>query len=164
LHPGIAPGREGRLHSAGKRFGLVLLRPGAFPRAGARRPLAWATISTTILAGPSYDREMIVPLTSKKALLVVRRPFFDAFASGAKTTEYRRHRPPFVERIFYPGRLVRIAYNYDINRYPTLLARVLDFDVAAAADHPDAMQALLSVYPSMQPSDEIALIGLALVL
>lgn len=43
-------------------------------------------------------------------------------ASGAKTTEYRRHRPPFTDRVFYPGRWVRIAYSYNIKLHPTLIA------------------------------------------
>ena len=91
----------------------------------------------------------------KPALIVVRRVYFERFASGAKTIEYRRHRPPFTARVFYPGRVVRIAYNYRIALYPTLLARVVSFDVAPPRDHP----ALREVWPGLLDGDEIALIG-----
>jgi hypothetical protein len=66
----------------------------------------------------------------KPALLVVRRVYFERFASGAKTIEHRRHRPPFTARTFYPGRrLVRIAYNYNVAKLPSLIAQVISFDV-----------------------------------
>ena len=94
----------------------------------------------------------------KPALIVVRRVYFERFASGAKTIEYRRHRPPFTARVFYPGRLVRIAYNYDLKRFPTLLARVIGFDVAPAREHPE----LREIWPGLLDGDEIALIKLAI--
>jgi hypothetical protein len=89
-------------------------------------------------------------------LIVVKRVYFDQFAAGTKTIEFRRHRKPFTQRAFYPGRLVRLAYYYDIARNPSLLARVTRFEVAPARDHP----ALLDVYPQLQPDDELALIHL----
>src|SRR6266851_5286347 len=94
----------------------------------------------------------------KAPLIVVRRAYFDQFVSGAKTIEYRRHRPPFTARTFYPGRWVRIAYNYDVKRCPSLLATVISFDVAPAGEYPK----LIEVYPTLLPDDELALIKLAI--
>ncbi len=91
-------------------------------------------------------------------LIVVKRAYFDQFAAGSKTVEYRRHRPPFTARTFYPGRWVRIAYNYDVKRCPSLIAQVISFDVAPARDHPE----LIEVYPTLLPDDELALIKLAI--
>jgi hypothetical protein len=96
-------------------------------------------------------------LVERPALIVVKRVYFGQFASGEKTKEYRRHRPPFTERTFYPGRLVRIAYNYQLGRFPFLLARVTRFEISAASDYP----AILAVHPFLDPSEEIAVIGLA---
>ena|SRR5712691_1256635 len=94
----------------------------------------------------------------KTPLLVVRRAYFERFASGAKTIEHRRHRPPYTARVFYPGRVVRIAYNYDVKRFPTLLARVISFNLAPARDHPERRE----VWPDLLDGDEIALIKLAI--
>jgi hypothetical protein len=59
------------------------------------------------------------PINARFPLIVVKRVYFDQFAAGTKMVEYRRHRKPFTQRAFYPGRWVRIAYNYDINKYPS---------------------------------------------
>src|SRR5271163_664358 len=91
-------------------------------------------------------------------LIVVKRPFYDLFEAGTKTVERRLHRPPWTARVFYPGRVVRIAFNYDLRRYGSLLARVIAFDVAPARDHPE----LVAIYPAMLPDDEIALIELVM--
>jgi hypothetical protein len=91
-------------------------------------------------------------------LIVVKRVYFEQYAAGVKTIEYRRHRPPFAAHTFYPGRWVRIAYNFDVKRFPSLLARVISFDVAPARDHP----ALIEVYPTLLPDDELVLIALAI--
>lgn len=90
-------------------------------------------------------------------LLILKKRYWEAFARGEKTTEFRRHRPPFVARTFAPGRLVRLSYNYDLARYPRLVARIADFEVRIARDHPE----LLDVYPELRPDDELALIHLA---
>ena len=58
--------------------------------------------------------------------------------------------------MFYPGRWVRIAYNYNINRNPSLIARVTRFDLASARDHP----AMFDIYKSLRDYDELALISL----
>jgi hypothetical protein len=94
----------------------------------------------------------------KMPLIIVKKRFFDAFCAGTKTIEYRRHRRPFVASTFYPGRIVRLVYNYDIRRYPGRLARVDGFVVRSAGACPD----LSGVYPGLDPADEIALITLAL--
>jgi hypothetical protein len=61
--------------------------------------------------------------------LVVKRVFFDQFAAGTKTIEYRRHRGQFTERTFWPGRPVSIRCGYD-GKGPRLAARVTRFQVA----------------------------------
>jgi hypothetical protein len=104
---------------------------------------------------------MIAPLTTKPALLIVKKRFFNAFASGEKSTEFRRHRAPFTKRVYFPGRWVRIAYNYDVRRSPSLVAQVIRFDVALAGDHPEA-EALRSVYPDLPDDAEIAAIALSI--
>jgi hypothetical protein len=99
-----------------------------------------------------------VPASTHPALIIVKRRFYDAFASGEKTTELRRHRPPFTERVFYPGRLVRVAYNYNIARNPSLLGWVRSFDVHLAENYPE----LRELYPELRDDDEIAAISIAL--
>jgi hypothetical protein len=76
------------------------------------------------------------PINGSFPLIVVKRRYFDEFAAGTKNIEYRLHRKPFTERAFYPGRWVRIAYNYNITKNSSLLARVMRFEVAPARDHP----------------------------
>src|SRR5436305_12848880 len=89
-------------------------------------------------------------------LIVVKRRYFDAFVSGVKRFEYRRHRPPFTRRAFYPGREVRLAYSYNINRHPARLARVVSFELRRACDCPD----LSTAYPDIAATDELAVIEL----
>jgi hypothetical protein len=94
------------------------------------------------------------PINARFPLIVVKRVYYEQFAAGTKTVEYRRHRKPFTERAFYVGRWVRLAYNYDINKYPSLIARVTGFELAPAHDHP----AMRDVYPDLGDDDELALI------
>ena len=65
----------------------------------------------------------------------------------------------FTARTFWPGREVRIAYNYNVNRFPTLSARVVRFEARpvrdCGEDHRD-------VYPDLGRDDEIAMITLEL--
>jgi hypothetical protein len=96
------------------------------------------------------------PINARFPLIVVKRVYFDQFAAGTKMVEYRRHRKPFTQRAFYPGRWVRIAYNYDINKYPSLIARVTGFTIAPAREH----LPMLKIYPDLGPDDELALISL----
>jgi hypothetical protein len=96
------------------------------------------------------------PINGRFPLIVVKRRYYDEFIAGTKTVEYRRHRKPFTERAFYPGRWVRIAYSYNINKFPSVLARVTGFAVAPARDHP----AMREVYPQLGDADELALIHL----
>ena len=91
-------------------------------------------------------------------LIVVKRVYFDEYATGRKTIEYRRYGRMFTERTFYPGRRVRIKYQYN-NNAPELAATVRRFEWALACDGPD----LSTVYPSLKPDDEIALIHLQIV-
>jgi hypothetical protein len=48
--------------------------------------------------------------------LFVRRVYFEQFARGEKTIEYRRHRGRFAGRTFWPGREISIRYRYDQTR------------------------------------------------
>jgi hypothetical protein len=95
--------------------------------------------------------------------LIVKRFFFDMFASGIKTVEYRRHRPPFVAKNFPPGRPVRIAYRYqDLGADGrSLLATCEAFEVARVSmlDH-DTAALVRAIYPNLGADDEIALIKL----
>jgi hypothetical protein len=94
----------------------------------------------------------------KIPLIVVKRIYFDEFASGQKTIEYRRYGRVFTERTFYPGRRVRIKYQYN-NGAPELAAMVRLFECRLARDGPD----LSAVYPGLKPDDEIALIHLQII-
>jgi hypothetical protein len=89
-------------------------------------------------------------------LIVVKRCYWDDFRAGTKTIEYRRHKRQFTARVYYPGRRVRIAYNYNLALHPTLMATVKRFEVALASVHPE----MLDFYQGLRPSDEIALIHL----
>jgi hypothetical protein len=96
------------------------------------------------------------PINARFPLLVVKRVYYEQFAAGTKTIEYRLHRKPFTKHAFYPGRFVRLAYNYDIKRFPSMLAIVRSFELAPARDH----RALREVYPDLRDDDELALITL----
>jgi hypothetical protein len=101
------------------------------------------------------------PINARFPLIVVKRAYFEQFEEGTKTVEYRLHRKPFTRHAFYPGRFVRLAYNYDIKRYPSLIARIVTFEVLRveqlrASEHID----LTRHYPDLRASDEIALIAL----
>jgi hypothetical protein len=93
----------------------------------------------------------------KIPLVVVRRIYFDEFLNGSKTIEYRRHRPPFTERVFYPGRAVRISYRYDLGA-PRLSAIVSRFEAKPLREQPD----MIGFYDDMELDDEVALIHLAI--
>lgn len=101
----------------------------------------------------------------RRPLIVVKRVYFNEFASGIKTIEYRRHRPPYTRRTFSPGREVRIAWTYNIKRCPKpLLARAESFDVCWASETPPEIYAALGLlYPGLQPDAEIAVISLKLI-
>jgi hypothetical protein len=99
--------------------------------------------------------------TMKIPLLVVRRVFFDQFVSGEKTIEYRRHRPPFTIRTFYPGRQVRLAYTYNITHSISHLVKIASFEIVPARRLWERVP-LLDVYPDLLPGDEIAMIGVAM--
>jgi hypothetical protein len=92
-------------------------------------------------------------------LIVVRRAEYEAFAAGTKTIEYRRHRRPFTRAAFYPGRIVRLAYNFNVKSHPSRLAIVRAFDVRPAAS---IGIDLSPYYPDLAASDELALIKLEL--
>jgi hypothetical protein len=95
--------------------------------------------------------------------LIVKRPFFDMFASGIKSVEYRRHKAPFVAKNFWPGRRVRIACRYqDLGAGGrSLLATCEAFEVARVSmlEH-DTAALVRAIYPSLGADDEIALIRL----
>lgn len=88
-----------------------------------------------------------------RPLIVVKRRWFDRFADGSKTIEYRRHRGQFTACTFYPGRRVRIAYSYNIRRTGWIDATVTRFEVRRAAEVPAEDR-----YDDMAAADEMALI------
>jgi hypothetical protein len=95
--------------------------------------------------------------------LIIKRVFFDMFASGIKSVEYRRHRPPFVAKNFWPGRRVRIASRYQ-DLAPggrSLLAHVEAFEVARVSmlEH-DTAALVRAIYPDLDDDGEVALIRL----
>jgi hypothetical protein len=92
--------------------------------------------------------------------LVVKRVFFEQFARGEKTIEYRRHRRPFTANTYWPGRSIVIRYSYDPARSPELAARVARFEVARLDETGDVAAALRTIYPQLADADEIALIHL----
>jgi hypothetical protein len=105
---------------------------------------------------PSQQKEGGIMTIERVPIIVVKRRFYDQFASGEKTIEYRRHRPPFTIRVFYPERRVRIAYTYNLSMRPHLDAVVRSFDVALLSAYPR----LREIYPDMEFDDELALIAL----
>ena len=100
------------------------------------------------------------PINARFPLIVVKRVYYDQFAAGTKTIERRLHRPPFTVRAFYPGRWVRIAYNFNVAKTPSLIAKVISFEVVRAGDVAGWVE-LCSIYPKLDPDTEIALITLA---
>jgi hypothetical protein len=112
-------------------------------------------------------------INPKRPLIVVKRVFYDAFAAGTKTTEYRRHRPPFTRRSLFPGREILIACNYNIKREPApMLARVLSFDVMPTwqameyikvSTRGDRVPSLTDMYHNLVDDDEIAAIAVELI-
>jgi len=95
-------------------------------------------------------------MSEKSPLIVVKRKYYDQFSSGAKTIEYRRIRGSFTNRVYYPGRRVRVAYNYDIGRYPFLTATVTQFYAQPARSCPDLME----IDPTLSADEMIAAIHL----
>ena len=95
--------------------------------------------------------------------LILKRCYFDEFAAGTKTTEYRRHQGQFTARNFRIGRRILIAYRYDHAKagLPHLTGVVRSFEVRPA--HGSFLAEMQETYPDMQPGDEVALIGLDLV-
>jgi hypothetical protein len=105
------------------------------------------------------------PINGRFPLIVVKRCYYDEYEAGRKTIEYRLHRAPFTRKAYYPGRWVRIAPNFNIKLHPSLIARVLSFDVMRAGDPclsqiQGARASLERVYPDLSPDAELALIGL----
>lgn len=100
------------------------------------------------------------PINARLPLIVVKRHWFDEFAAGRKTVEYRRYGRMFTERTFYPGRTVRITFNYNPVRSPFLLAIVKAFQRVFARDVPDMP---IGVYPDLTPNDALALIHLEII-
>jgi hypothetical protein len=94
--------------------------------------------------------------------LVVKRDFFEAFANGTKTIEYRQNKPPFTARNFWPGRPVLVAYHYDA--YPHLAAVCAGFAVAPLSTLDDPIiDRLRAIYPRLDAAAAIALISLRVV-
>jgi hypothetical protein len=89
--------------------------------------------------------------------------FFDQYAAGTKTIEYRRHRGHFTERTFWPGRPIVIRYSYNAAQSPELAARVVRFEVRRLEDTGESAAGLKSIYPALADGDEIAMIHLELV-
>jgi hypothetical protein len=109
------------------------------------------------------------PINGSFPLIVVKRRYYDEFSAGTKTVEYRLHKKPFTERAFYAERWVRIAYNYNIDKNPSLLAVVTRFVALPAFAHfvdlpldeaRAKFEALREVYPELTPETELAAIHL----
>lgn len=94
----------------------------------------------------------------KRPLIVVKRKYYDQFQSGEKSVEYRRLRGQFNPNVFSVGRDVRIAYNYNVSRFPTIDATVVSFEAIPASRCPE----LLSLCPDMAPDEQIAAIHLSI--
>ena len=96
----------------------------------------------------------------RPGLLIVRQIYFEQFAAGTKTIEYRRHRGQFTVRNFWVGRRIRVAYNYSYQAQglPYLVAEVVSF--AAEPVLGKLLFDLQETYPEMREGDEVALIGL----
>jgi hypothetical protein len=97
------------------------------------------------------------PVNERVPLIVVKRRWFDAFATGLKTVEYRRYGRTFTERTFYPGRPVRIWFSYDPRRSGELSATVRKFERVTAQVCPE----ILAIYSDLTMRDLIAAIHLA---
>lgn len=95
-------------------------------------------------------------MSDKSPLIVVKRKYYDQFVSGEKTIEYRRIRGSFTERVYYSGRRVKLAYNYDIGRFPYLTATVTCFAQQPARLCPQLME----LDPTLDPDEPIAAIYL----
>ena len=96
----------------------------------------------------------------KVPLIVVKQGPFEEFSMGRKTIEYRRYGRMFNERVFCPGRAVRIARSFDIYRYPVIDATVTRFEIIACDQAPPQVQRR---YPRLSPDALIALIHLELI-
>jgi hypothetical protein len=103
--------------------------------------------------------------TDRPGQLILRKPYFEQFAAGTKTTEYRRYKGQFTQRNFWPGRLIRIAYRYDhaAAGLPHLLAAVRSFETRQARWGTPLFAEMREVYADLLPGDDIALIGLDVV-
>jgi hypothetical protein len=112
-------------------------------------------------SGTQLDNAML-PINLKAPMIVVLKPIYQRFISGEKTVEYRRHRAPFTEGVFYVGRIARLAYNYNLKRYPSRLAKVEAFEIARVGDPILDGIDLASHYGELAPGTEIAMIRLRL--
>jgi hypothetical protein len=99
------------------------------------------------------------PINAAFPVIVVKRQFFEEFAAGRKNTEFRLHRKPFTNHVFYAGRWVRLAYRYDFQKHASLLAIVKRFEVRPAFECAEADK-LRQLYPRLEREAEIALIHL----
>ncbi len=98
----------------------------------------------------------------RPGLLIVRRIYFEQFAAGTKTIEYRRHRGQFTVRNFWVGRQVRIAFRYDFEAagLPFLISQIAFFRVELARGA--LLADMRETYPDLSEGDEIVLIKLRL--
>lgn len=97
---------------------------------------------------------------NRPGLLIVRRVYFEQFATGTKSIEYRRHRGAFTVRNFWVGRRIRVAYSYSYQAQgpPYLVAEVVFFGAEPVLGK--LLFDLQETYPEMREGDEVALIGL----
>ena len=95
--------------------------------------------------------------------LILKRRYFDEFASGIKTIEYRRHRGQFTARNFRIGRRFRLAYSYSWRQQgmPHLDAIVRSFEARPACG--PLLADMRGTYPDLGEGEEVALIGLNVV-
>jgi hypothetical protein len=105
-------------------------------------------------------------MTKERNLLrvMVRRVFFDAIKAGEKTIEYRRHRPPYTARNFYPGREFWLDWRHSHATHGEhgMLMHCRLFEVRTFERLDEAIRASLAeIYPDVAEGDEFALIHLA---
>jgi hypothetical protein len=93
--------------------------------------------------------------------IIVKKEVYERYANGEKTAEYRRHRSPYLERIFYPGRPVLIRYNRDATKGPSLRAWVVRFEaLPLIALDADRVTSLRRFVRDLADSEEIAVVHL----
>lgn len=112
---------------------------------------------------PNEPNVPAATLLESRLVIAVKRIYFDAYARGDKTIEYRRSKPPFTAKTFWPGRPVWIATSYNLNLAQKLPARVRRYELAPLWTLDlDLIDRLRTLYAGLAGSDPIAMIHLAI--